>query len=272
MQAWAGHRDAPLLPAAAPRSIVTVNDLERLPLATDRLARLLRSETAGPDLGLTSVLASMTTLAGLSRASADALDAAQRDPTVGVPDLVSQASRALRTHADVLTDALREHRTTLGSTSTGSRATMAQARELASTALPRIRDLRARPARALAASPALIGYGAVVAQATAAARSAVTELNSRGVLMVRADSETVAYRGWHETRHVGGHEPLLDALDRATDAARRCPPDPSRAARPIAPTREPAASILGPELARQREQRRPAHPGLPVSPAQVASR
>jgi phosphoenolpyruvate carboxylase len=43
----------------------------------------------------------------------------------------------------------------MGSTSTGSPATMAQARELASTAVPRIRDLRARPARALAASPAL---------------------------------------------------------------------------------------------------------------------
>ena len=185
---------------------------------------------------------------------------------------MAQASRALRTHADVLTDALRGHRTTLGSTSTGSPATMAQARELASTAVPRIRDLRARPARALAASPALVGYGSVAAQTTAAARAAVAELNTRGLLMIRAESETVAYRGWHETRHVGGHEPLLDALDRATDAARRCPPDPSRAARPIAPAHEPAASILGPELARQRQQRRPAHPGLPVSPTQVASR
>jgi hypothetical protein len=149
---------------------------------------------------------------------------------------------------------------------------LAQARELVSSALPRIRDLQARPARALAASPTLLTYGSLVGQATAAVRESVQELNDRGLLMVRTESEDVAYRGWYETRHVGGHERLLEALDRAAAAARDCPPDPGRTATPMPPAHEPAAAILEPELARQREHRRPAHPHLPVSPPQAVSR
>jgi hypothetical protein len=151
VRARAGNPDAPPVPARVSRAIVIVNDLERLPLATERLAQHLRAEAAGPGLGLSSVLASMTALAHVSHAAAEGLDAARRDAAVGVPDLLAQTSHALRAHAAELTAALRTHRTRLGSTSTGSPATLAQARELASAALPRLRDLRARPARALAA-------------------------------------------------------------------------------------------------------------------------
>ncbi len=272
VRAWAGNPDAQPVPTRTPRAIVIVNDLERLPLATERLTQHLRAEAAGPALGLSSVLASMTALAHVSQAAADALDAARQDAAVGVPDLLAQTSRALRAHSHELTAALRTHRTRLGSTSTGSPATLTQARELASAALPRLRDLRARPARALATSPALLAYGTVVAQATAAAGSAVAELNDRGLLMVRADSEDAAYRGWYETRHVGGQEPLMEALTRAVDAARTCPPDPGRPATAASPVRESPAALLGQELARQREQRRPVHPCLPVSPAPSVSR
>jgi hypothetical protein len=80
------------------------NDLERLPLATKRLAQHLRAEAAGPALGLSSVLASMTALAHVSHAAADALDAARQDAGVGVPDLLAQTSRALRAHAAELTE------------------------------------------------------------------------------------------------------------------------------------------------------------------------
>ena len=90
--------------------------------------------------------------------------------------------------------------------------------------------------------------------------------------MVRAESEDVAYRGWYETRHFGGHEQLVEALDRAVAAAEGCPPDPARAAAPLSPGRESPATILAKELARERERRRPAHPGLPVSPAPTVSR
>ncbi len=272
VRAWAGNPDAPPVPTRISGAIVIVNDLDRLPLATDRLTQHLRAEAAGPTLGLSSVLASMTALAHVSHAAADALDAARLDQPVGVPDLLAQTSRALRVHATALTEGLRSHRTRLGSTSAGSPATLAQARELASSALPRLRDLRARPARALAASPAILAYGSVVAEATAAAGTAVAELSERGLLMVRAESEGAAYRGWYETRHVGGHEPLLEALDRAVDAARNCPPDPGRPAAAASPARESPAALLGQELARQREQRRPAHPCLPVSPTPTLSR
>jgi hypothetical protein len=214
----------------------------------------------------------MTALAHISHAAAGALDTARRDAAVGSPDLLAQTSRALRAHSDELTAALRTHRTRLGSTSTGSPATLAQARELASAALPRLRDLRVRPARALAASPALLAYGSVVAQATAAAGTAIAELSERGLLMVRAESEDAAYRGWYETRHLGGHEPLVEALNRAVVAARSCPPDPGRTANLAPPAREAPAALLGQELARQREQRRPVHPCLPVSPAPSVSR
>jgi hypothetical protein len=272
VRAWAGNPDAPAVPTPASRAIVIVNDLERLPLATQRLTQHLRADTSGPGLGLSSVLASITALAHVSHAAADALDAARRDQAVGLPDLLAQASCALRAHAAELAETLRSHRTRLGSTSTGSPATLAQSRELASSALPRLRDLPARPARALAASPALLAYGSVVAQATAAARAAVAELNDRGLLMVRAESEDAVYRGWYETRHVGGHERLLEALDHAVAAARDCPPDPSRTAAAASPARESPAALLGQELARQREQRRPAHPCLPVTPTPTLSR
>jgi hypothetical protein len=218
------------------------------------------------------VLASLTALAHVSNAAADALDAAQQHQPAGAADLIAGTSQALRSHATTLAEALRTHRTRLGCTSTGSAATLAQARELGAAALPRIRDLRARPARALAASPTLLAYGPVAVRATDAARAAVQQLSDQGLLMVRTESEDVVYLGWHETRYVGGHQPFLDALDRAAAAARRCPPDPGRTAAPITPAQESPATLLGHELARQREQRRPSHPSVPISAYPMLSR
>lgn len=64
---------------------------------------------------------------------------------------------------------------------------------------------------------------------------------------------------------------VVRALDRAVAAARDCPTDSGMTATPMPPAHEPAATILEPELARQREHRRPAHPRLPVSPPQAVS-
>lgn len=258
----AGDPSRPITTVGASRGtgVVTIPRSSRLPDAVANLRRILTlEEPAVPDL-----LAVTRVLAQTSRATANALAAAAA--VSGIPEHLTGTADALARHATHLATAVTTHQTLLGSITPGSPLLIAQAREIGAIAVPGLRALHDRPAAADAASPHLLRYAELIPTVTDVLRRTFTDLDARGLVLVR-DRSNDAAPGWRRTTPDDLRE-LTAALTDAALAARTAPPPIRDTPTPTVPAAQVAAGgafvDLQAALRRRQDTLRPVRPTHPM--------
>lgn len=231
----------------APRSaVVTITGIQDLPAAATNLHRLLGDGSPS----ITDLLAVTTLLAQTTRATATALQAAARHTPHS--EHLSATATSLHQRADALSRAVAAERADLAALGPGSRALLAQGREIGACALPRLADLTRHPARATGAVPALLAYAATVPGLTGALHAGVeTAVRNRAVaIRDPAVNETHPWR----PATIRDVRRLLANLTTATPEA---PPAPAAKQRPA---QVAATTGLAAALERRRDELRPTRP------------
>ena len=273
----------PSFPRPAGR-VVIVTELDRLAPAMQRLARILTVQPASAE----DLISVTRALAHTARVAATVAARAVDSPTVATSASAGRTAVELTRHADQLTAAVAAAHHRLASLDRASGLATAQARELATAAVPRLHAAARRPDLAAATVPALHAYTAAAPAAVRALAAAITALHTSGALCVRDRSRDAAPRLWRRT----GPGDLTAVLTHLADAAAALP-DQAAAAPPTcpspdrAPTRADArrpdldsperpgaragadpARVLDAAIRRRHAERRAIRPGMNPGPEQ----
>ena len=269
---------------APPARVVIVTELDRLAPAIYQLARILTVAPASAE----DLISVTRALAHTARAAATVAARAVDSPTVATSAGAGRTAVELTRHADQLTAAVAAAHHRLASLDRASGLATAQARELATAAVPRLHAAARRPDLAAATVPALHAYTAAAPAAVRALAAAITALHTSGALCVRDRSRDAAPRLWRRT----GPGDLTAVLTHLADAAAALPgqaaaapptcpsPDrdltrasapPPQAETPGSPAGLAAADparVLDAAIRRRHAERRPVRPGMNLGPAQ----
>jgi hypothetical protein len=213
-------------------AVMVISHLNQLPVALTNLHTLLTGTTTrAPDL-----LAIGRALGMASSAAATALSAAterEHDPTLR--GILDGTATALSEHGRKLTSVANTYYPWLATLApaSGQPAALAQAREILSAALPRLRSVRGRPESAYQMTPVLLEYAAGIPAATDALASTLTVPAARGHVYLRDRHEENA-APWKRA-HLRDLAPVLASFTQAASVVRRAPAPPDRHPSPTRP-------------------------------------